>query len=168
MNGPFAVPSEACAKALAELEADPLDLTPGTAAHVQACLACSEARVAWLAQAEESAAQAPAGYFQWLPGRILAKLPGTPRRARPHLALWALAAGLLAAVGVGGFLAGRANRTPMVEATLVPPAPAPDTRETLPDTPFQEGEEDFALLPNLSPEETRRLMERVSSPSNQP
>ncbi len=168
MSGPFAVPTEACAKALAEIEANPLDLTPGTATHVLVCPACSETRVAWLAQAEESAAQAPAGYFQWLPGRILAKLPGTPRRARPHLALWALAAGLLAAVGVGGFLAGRANRAPMVEATLVPLAPAPDIRETLPDTPFQEGDEDLALLPNLSPEEAQRLMERVSSPGDQP
>jgi len=168
MSGPFTVLPEACARALAEIEADPLALTPQAAAHLETCPACSEARVAWLAQAEEPAAQAPAGYFQRLPGRILAKLPGTPRRARPHLVLWALAAGLLAAVGVGGFLAGRANRTPLVEATLAPAAQAQDSRETLPDTPFQEGEEDYAQLPNLSPEEARRLIERVNSQSYQP
>ena len=63
------------------------------------------------------------------------------------------------AVGTGGFWAGRANRTPMVEAALVPVSL--DSHETLPDTPFQEGEEDYAQLPNLSPEQARKVIERV-------
>ena len=160
MSGPFTVLPEACARALAEIEADPLALTPQAAAHLETCPACSEARVAWLAQEEDAPALAPAGYFERLPDRILAKLPAPPRRApHRHLTLWALAAGLLAAVGVGGYLAGRANRAPMVEATLT--APAAELPQTLPDTPFQEGEDDYAQLPDLSPEEAHRLIERV-------
>jgi predicted anti-sigma-YlaC factor YlaD len=159
--------SETCALTLAEIEARPLDLSAAAEAHLGACPACSEARVAWLAL-EEASAQAPAGYFDRLPDRILAKLPATPRRLRPrHLVLWALAAGLLAAVGTGGFLAGRANRAPMVEATLA--EPAAETRETLPDVPFQEGgEDDYAQLPDLSPEEAHRILERVRTPQPRP
>ena len=151
---------EACRQALAEIEADPLGLSPSAEAHVRACLACAEARVAWLAQEEVAAAQAPPGYFEHLPARILSKLPTTRRLRRPHLAIWALAATLLAAVGVGGYLAGRANRAPLVEATLA--QPVQETHETLPDTPFQEGDEDYAQLPNLSPEQTRMVIQRVS------
>jgi hypothetical protein len=156
---------EACLQALAKIEADPLELSGAAAAHVRACPACSEARVAWLAQ-EEASAQAPAGYFEQLPGRILSKLPAAPRRRRPYPVLWALAAGLLAAVGAGGFLAGRANRATMVEATLVQPAPEPHV--ALPDTPFLEGEEDYAQLPDLNPEQVHRFMERVRAQDNRP
>jgi hypothetical protein len=155
----------ACQSALAEIEADPLSLTPGTAAHVQACPACSEARIAWLAQ-EDTEALAPAGYFQSLPERVLSKLPAGPRRRRPHPALWAMAAALMLAVATGGFWAGRANRTPMVEATLVPVSL--DSHDTLPDTPFQDGEEDYAQLPNLSPEQARKVIERVRNQDNRP
>jgi hypothetical protein len=158
MTGHFLPVPEACVQALAEIEADPLALSPAAEAHVRTCVACAETRVAWLAQ-EETVVQAPAGYFDQLPDRILTKLPCGPRRRRPHLALWAMAAALLLTVGAGGFLAGRANRTPMVEATLVQPSPEP--RETMPDTPFREAEDDYAQLPNLSPEEARRLVEQV-------
>jgi hypothetical protein len=156
---------EACQRALAEIEADPLELTAATAAHVAKCPACSETRIAWLAQ-EDAEAVAPAGYFERLPGRILSKLPAGPRRRRPHLALWGLAAALLLAVATGGFWVGRANRTPMVEATLTPPAV--ETRDALPDTPFLEGEEDYAQLPNLSPEQAQMVIERVSSQEDRP
>jgi hypothetical protein len=152
---------ESCAPVLAEIEDHPLDLSPAAEAHLRACPACAEARVAWLAQAEDAAALVPAGYFEQLPGRILAKLPAPRRRARQHyLALWGLAAGLLAAVGVGGYLAGRANRTPMVEATLAAPA-GEASHDALPDTPFQEGEDDYATLPDLTPEQAHQLVERV-------
>ena len=70
------------------------------------------------------------------------------------------------AVATGGFLAGRANRTPMVEATLVPYSL--DTRDTLPDIPFQEGEDDYAQLPNLSPEQARMVIERVRGQNTRP
>jgi len=148
----------ACLSTLAEIETDPLQLTAASAAHVRACTACAETRIAWLAQ-EESEALAPSGYFESLPERILSKLPAGPRRSRPHIALWGLAAAIMLAVATGGFWAGRANRTPMVEATLVPASL--DSHETLPDTPFQEGEEDYAQLPNLSPEQARKVIERV-------
>ena len=161
MNEGFPTVPDACARVLAEIEDHPLGLSPTAEAHLRSCPACAEARVAWLAQDEDGPALAPAGYFEQLPGRILAKLPAPPRRARRrHLALWGLAAGLLAAVGVGGYLAGRANRAPLVEATLAEPA-AETSHETLPDTPFQEGEDDYAQLPDLTPEEAHQLVERV-------
>jgi hypothetical protein len=156
---------EACLRAQAEIEQDPLELAGPTAEHVRTCPACSETRVAWLAQ-QEASAQAPAGYFEHLPGRILSKLPASPRRRRPYPVLWALAAALLAVVGAGGFLAGRANRAPTVEATLVQPVLEP--HDALPDTPFQEGEDDYAQLPNLSPEEANRFLERVRSRDHRP
>jgi hypothetical protein len=165
MTGPFPPIPEACARALADIEADPLTLSAATEAHVAVCPSCSETRIAWLAQ-EEAEALAPAGYFERLPDRILSKLPAGPRRRRPHLAIWAMAAGLLLAVGTGGFWVGRANRTPMVEATLT--LPAAETHDALPDTPFQEGEDDYAQLPNLSPEQAQMVIERVSSQDDRP
>jgi len=165
MKGQFSPLAETCRQALAEIEVDPLELTPVTAAHVRTCHACAETRVAWLAQ-EETQAQAPAGYFERLPDRILSKLPVRTRSRRPHFALWAMAAAVLLAVGVGGFWAGRANRAPMVEATLAPATV--ETHDTLPDTPFLEGEEDYVQLPNLSPEEAHALIERVRSQDSRP
>jgi hypothetical protein len=166
MQGNFPPVPEACQRALAEIEADPLRLTAAAEAHVRACPACSETRIAWLAL-EDAEALAPAGYFERLPDRILSKLPAGPRRRRPHLALWAMAAGLLLAVGTGGFWIGRANRTPMVEATLTP-LPAMDPHDALPDTPFQEGEDDYAQLPNLSAEQARMVIERVRNQDDRP
>jgi predicted anti-sigma-YlaC factor YlaD len=159
MKGQFPSIPEACQRALAEIEADPLRLSPTVEAHVDRCPSCSETRIAWLAQ-QETEAVAPAGYFERLPDRILSKLPAGPRRRKPHLAIWAMAAAALLAVATGGFWAGRANRTPMVEATLIPVAV--ETHDALPDTPFQEGEDDYAQLPNLSPEQARMVIERVS------
>ena len=171
MTGSFPPIPEACARTLAEIEADPLNLTAAAAAHVEACPACSETRIAWLAQ-EDTEAVAPAGYFERLPERILCKLPSGPLRRRPylarrsHYALWAMAAALLLAVATGSFWVGRANRTPMVEATLVPVSF--DSHETLPDTPFQEGEEEFAQLPNLSPEQAQKVIEQVRTQDDRP
>jgi predicted phosphoribosyltransferase len=54
----------------------------------------------------------------------------------------------------------------MVEATLV--QPAQEVPVTLPDTPFQEVEDDYAQLPNLSPEEAHRLIERVNNQTPRP
>jgi hypothetical protein len=178
MSGQFPPLPEACARTLARIEADPLDLPEEAAAHLATCPACAEARVAWLAQddaedlAEAAWTHAPAGYFERLPDRVLGKLPPV-RRTRPvllahrgHLALWALAATLLAAVAIGGFWAGRANRTPLVEATLVQP-PA-ETRETLPDAPFQEADDDYTHINELSPEQAHVLLERVRTPAQHP
>ncbi len=165
MKAAFPPIPEACLPALADIERDPLDLPAAAEAHVEHCRGCSETRIAWLAQ-QDAEAQAPAGYFDRLPDRVLSKLPSGPRRLRPHVALWALAAALLLAVGSGGFWAGKANRPPVEEATLAPVNV--DVQDPLPDTPFQEGEDDYAQLPNLTPEQAQQIIERVSSADDRP
>ena len=128
-----------CQKALVCIQADPLALPEAIEAHLKHCDACAEARVAWLAQEDNAAALAPAGYFDQLPSRILAKLPGRAPASRWHPLLWVSAAGLGLAVATGGFLLGLSRRPPMAEATLA--VPVQETYELLPDTPFQEAED---------------------------
>jgi hypothetical protein len=156
----------ACLEALAAIEADPLALPPAVEAHVASCVACAEARVAWLAMDEAPAAQAPAGYFDHLPGRILRKLPARPRRLGLQPFLWALAAGLLLTVGAGGFWLGRANRQPLVEATNA--LPAQDLPTALPESPFQEGDDVMAQVRTLSPEETKALLDTLDAKTTKP
>ncbi|BDU77209.1 hypothetical protein [Mesoterricola sediminis] len=159
-----------CLEALKAIEADPLALPPAAEAHVARCPACAEARVTWLAMEEAPGALAPAGYFDRLPGRVLRKLPATrPALQRPAL-LWALAAGLMAAMGTGGFLLGRANRQPVVEASINPAAvpAAQDLPATLPDAPFQEGDEEITQLHNLSAEEAKALIDKADAQGSQP
>ena len=156
---------EACERTLAAVEVDPLD--PGSEAelHMKTCTACSEARVIYLAQEETPQILVPAGYFDRLPGRVLGKLPNR----RPTLAhqarslYWAAAAALLMAVGAGAFWAGRANRTPLVEATL--PKPADTVEITVPDTPFHDRDEDAAQIQTLSPDEMKALLKRMDDPA---
>jgi hypothetical protein len=157
---------EACASALEALQADPL--SPGAPAevHLQSCLPCSEARVAYLAQEVAPAVLAPAGYFERLPDRVLRKLPGRPslqHRVRPFT--WAAAAVLLMAVGAGAFWAGRANRTPLVEAALPHATELAVTTAGAADIPFQDREEDAAQLQVLTPEEMTALLKRLDPPS---
>ncbi|BDU73361.1 hypothetical protein [Mesoterricola silvestris] len=146
-----------CLEALAAIEADPLDLPAEVEAHVRGCSGCSEARVTWLALDDAPAALAPAGYFDQLPSRIVRKLPTRPRAGGGHGALWALAAGLLMAVGAGGFWLGRANRQPLVEATYTPAAA--ELPAALPETPFMEGEDEVAQLRKLTPEKADTVLE---------
>ncbi len=150
-----------CLEALAAIEVDPLDLPPGVEAHVKACAGCSEARVTWLAMQDAPTALAPAGYFEQLPARVLRKLPSRPRAAHRQPALWALAAGLLLAVGFGGFWLGRANRQPLVEATYTPQTV--ELPAALPETPFLEGEDEVALLRGLTPEKADTVLEGLES-----
>lgn len=149
----------ACQAALAALEQDPLTLSPETSAHLRACPACAEARVLWLAQEESAPALAPAGYFERLPGRISAKLPArtSPRSIRPWL--WAAAAVLLMAGLAGGFLAGRANRQPLVEASVQPGAlPHEDIREQ----PFREQDEVLVEAEGLTAEQLQSVVDKLS------
>jgi len=160
---------EACSRTVDAVQADPLVPGPEAEAHMQICRACSEARVAYLAQEEAPEALAPAGYFDRLPDRVLRKLPGRPslhRRMRPLS--WAAAAVLLTAVGVGAFWAGRANRTPYVEATLPRQPEITDTSLTVSDTPFHDREEDAAQLQALTPEEMKALLKRLDTPPSAP
>ncbi len=125
------------------------------------CRACSEARVAYLALEECPEVLAPTGYFERLPGRILGKLPARPRLyQRVSPLAWAAAAALLMAVGAGAFWAGRANRTPLVEATL--PRTPSEVQEVLPETPFLDQEDAVSQLTALSPQEAEAVLKTLS------
>lgn len=124
----------ACVPTMESVLVDPVDPGPEAEAHLKICRACSEVRVAYLAQEESPEALAPAGYFERLPERILRKLPARPRlhlRVGPFA--WGAAAALLMAVGAGAFWAGRANRTP----SWKPPCPGrpPKSRRSFPRPP---------------------------------
>ncbi len=147
-------------RAITALEVDPLHLPPEVEALVRQDPALAELRVQWLALEETSPAQAPAGYFQALPGRVLGKLPARPvKRHRVAPALWAAAAALMLTVGVGGFWVGKANRTPLVDARAQELEPAKE--EPLADAPFQENDDVMVQIQNMSPEEIQRLAEKV-------
>jgi predicted anti-sigma-YlaC factor YlaD len=168
MTQPLPIP-EACSRALDAVQADPLEPGAEVEAHMQICRACSEARVAYLAQEEFPEALAPAGYFDRLPGRVLRKLParsGLHRRMRPMA--WAAAAVTLMAVGAAAFWAGRANRTPYVEATFPRSPEITETTVTVSDTPFHDREEDAAQVQTLTPEEMKALLKRLDTPPSSP
>jgi hypothetical protein len=162
---------EACQTALAAIEQDPLDLPAEVHAHLHRCPACTEARVQWLALEETPHALAPAGYFDRLPERIQRKLPAKPGVLhRSHKLLWAAAAALLmTGVGIGGFWLGKANKTPLVEATL-PKMPA-SVREVAPENPFHE-DDLLSQLSELTPEQAEQVFRRLeaspSAPAEQP
>jgi hypothetical protein len=153
----------ACAALQEALLADPLNPGPEAEAHLRACAACAEARVVLLAQEEAPQALAPAGYFERLPARVLGKLPGRIRpRHQAHPLLWAAAAVVLAAVGSGAFWAGRANRAPLVEASVPSPGDASENTLLLGDTPFHDRDgEAAARVEALSPEELKALLKRL-------
>lgn len=159
---------DACTLTLAAIETDPLGPGPEAEAHLRACRSCQEARVVWLAQEEVPEVMAPAGYHQRLADRILRKLPvRTPLHRRVAPLTWAVAATLLMAVGAGAFWAGRANRTPLVEASL-PRATEGVETTTVSDTPFHDREEDAARIHALSAEEMQALLKQLDSPSPSP
>lgn len=164
MTQPLPAP-EACTRTLDAVLMDPLDPGPNAEVHMRSCRACSEARVAYLAQEEAPEALAPMGYFERLPERVLRKLPARPaihHRITPFT--WMAAAALLVAVGGGAFWAGQANRTPYVEA-----ARQPEVIETAePDTPFHDHEEDAAQVQTLDPEEMKALLKRLDAPQPSP
>ena len=155
----------ACRQALAAIELNPLDLEAESSTHLQHCAACAETRVQWLAQEHVAQALAPAGYFENLPARVLRKLPARPKPvlARPYL--WAAAAMLLGAATLGGFMAGRANRNPVVEAGL-PRTPAEIQEVNLPDAPFHEKEEVLTEMEQLSAEQVKALVDKLIAPAD--
>lgn len=152
---------EPCLAPLAAIVANPLEPGAEAEAHLKHCPACAEARIQFLAQEEVPEVLAPAGYFEHLPGRLVGKLPARPTlRLRLGTLAWAAAAALLMAVGAGAFLAGRANRTPYVEARQ------PEAIEVLPsDTPFHSREEDASQVQALTPEEMQALLRRLDPPA---
>lgn len=154
---------EACAAALAAMEADPLGLPGPALDHLRACPACAEARVLWLAAEEAPAALAPAGYFDRLPARVQRKLPAPRPALRPRGLLATAAAALILATAAGAFWAGKANRTPLVEAKAVL-----DARDTQVDAPFQEQDEILESLQTLSREEAAALLKTLKHPDPKP
>jgi hypothetical protein len=166
MTQPLLIP-DVCALAMEAVLVDPMDPGAGAEAHMKICRACSEARVAYLAQEDIPEALAPAGYFDRLPDRVLRKLPvrSSLHQRMPRMA-WAIAAALLMTVGAGAFWVGRANRTPLVEATLPRQPDLIETSTTAPDTPFHDREEDAAQLQTLTPDEMKALLKHLdASPS---
>ena len=158
-----------CSQSLEAILIDPLNPGAEVEAHMQICRACSETRVAYLAQEECPTILAPAGYFERLSDRVQRKLPARPvpfLRVRPLA--WAAAATVLMAVGAGAFWAGRANRTPFVEAALPRLPELLDTSTTASDTPFHDREEDAAQIQTLTPEEMKALLNRLDAPPSSP
>ncbi len=164
MTQPPPIP-ESCSLTMAAVLVDPLGPGADAEAHMRACRACSEARVAYLAQEDVPVALAPAGYFDRLPDRILRKLPvRRPLHHRVRPFTWAAAAAVLMAVGAGAFWAGRANRTPFVEASLPRQPEIPESSVPASDFPFHDGEEDAAQIQSLTPEEMKALVKHLEAP----
>lgn len=155
---------EACARALEAVEADPLEPGAEAEAHLKICAACSEARILLLAQEDEALPLAPAGYFEALSARITRKLPAARTQRRLPAWTWAAAAAVLMAVGVGGYLAGRATPAPPVlqpMAQQTQPADLPSQDRAL---PFHDRDEDMAELGGLSPSEMKDLVSTLNKP----
>lgn len=154
---------DACQATLAAIERDPLTLPGEALAHLRRCPACAEARVQWLALEEVPNALAPAGYFDHLPTRIQRKLPvraglmGRPRK----LLLAAAAALLMIGMGVGGFWLGKANKAPLVEATL--PRNPSEVQELIVDAPFQEDDDALSQFSTLSQEEAEAVLKQLEA-----
>lgn len=158
---------ELCARALAALEADALEPGAETEAHLRACPACAEARVMLLAQEDAPLPLVPAGYFETLPLRIGRKLPAPKIRRRLPSWLWAAAAAVLMAAGLGGYLAGRATPAPPVlqpVAQQVAPVESPAQDRAL---PFHDRDEDLAELGGLSPTEMKQLVSSLDAKGKQ-
>lgn len=167
MSEPLLSIPQACQQALAAIEQNPLELPPEIQHHLHTCAACSETRVLWLSQEEAPLPLVQGNYFQSLPDRILRKLPA-PRKLsrRAHPALWLAAAAALAAASLGGFLAGKINRTPLVEARL--PASTSENHEVLEEALGTDADESITQLSTLSPEETQTLLKRLDSQTPHP
>ncbi len=158
---------DSCQRALSAIEADPLHLPADVQRHVDGCPACAEARIQWLAQEDFPPALAPAGYFERLPERMLRKLPVRRSRGlRHHPWLWAAAAALALAIGLAGYMAGRIQQAPLVEAS-VDPALTTESAEVATDIPFGEEEDAMSQFSSLSPEEAEAVLLQLESATPQ-
>jgi hypothetical protein len=158
---------EICLQTMEQVQLDPLNLPDPALMHLRRCAACREARVHWLAQEDFPHALAPSDYFDHLPERILRKVPARPIR-RQHPILWIAAGVLAAAASVAGFMAGRANRAPMVEASLPAPSTSTEGREVLPVVPFHSDDDVLSQISTLTPEESADLAKRLGTKTQKP
>jgi hypothetical protein len=165
MNEEMTALPEPCARAMAALEADALEPGDEAEAHLRACAACAEARVLLLAQEDAPLPLAPAGYFEALPARIGRKLPAAkaPRRRLPSW-MWAAAAAVLMAAGLGGYLAGRATPAPAVLQPMAQQTGSPsDLAGQDRALPFHDRDEDLAEIGGLSPSEMKDLVSELDA-----
>lgn len=148
----------ACEAALKALESDALEPGAEAEAHLRTCAACREAQVMLLAQEDSPLPLVQAGYFERLPARVIGKL--LTRKPGFHPGAWwmAAAAVLTLAVGTGAFMAGRANRTPLVEAEIRPVEPPPQVA-----TPFHDAQDELGKLQNMKPEEVQDLLKQLQT-----
>ena len=157
-----AIPIE-CRDALRAIEGGPIDLDAETLGHISACRQCSEARVMWLALEDCDNAQAPAGYFEALPGRVLRKLPAQATRHLSKIPLLTTAATLLILAGTtGGYWFGRHDQTGpvLLEAVHTPR----DFQDIFADPTSFSSFELFSQIPDLTPEETKAMMTDLTKP----
>lgn len=158
MNAPMS-----CDAALEAIQRDPLETSPALREHLAHCPACAEARVLWLSLDEAPTVLAPRAYLDELTGRVMAKLPTPPTRRRRltrQLAWWSAASFLLVAGGIGGFLAGRAGRPPVEEASIQRTEPV-----NLPEAPFHDPDDAMGALPTMTAEESSTLLRHLERPS---
>ena len=148
----------ACETTLKALEIDALEPGVEAEAHLHGCAACREAQVMLLAQEEAPLPLVQAGYFERLPARGVGKLQAPKAAFRPGAWWMAAAAVLSVAVGTGAFMAGRANRTPLVQAEARPVEPTPHI-----EAPFTDSQDELGKLQNMKPEEVRDLLNQLQT-----
>ena len=162
---------EACARALAALETDPLEPGGEAEAHLRICGACAEARVMLLAQEDAPLPLVPAGYFEALPARVTRKLPAAKGPRRLPAWIWAAAAAILMAAGLGGYLAGRATPAPPVLQPMAQQTQPADITGQDRAMPFHDRDEDLAEVGGLSPSQMQELvstMDKSDAPAPKP
>jgi hypothetical protein len=163
-----AMPTE-CQDALWAIEGDPINVAPETLGHISACRMCSEARVLWLAQEDSARAQtdhqAPVGYFDHLPSRVLCKLPAQPARRHSRMPLLISAASFVALLGMVAFwdhLFWRQDKTaPAYFEAVNPPR---EFQDTFSDPTSFSSLELFSQISDLTPEETNAMMADLKKP----
>jgi anti-sigma-K factor RskA len=144
--------------AMKALESDALEPGAQAEAHLRACAACREAQVMLLAQEEAPLPLVQAGYFERLPARVIGKLQTRKVGLQPGAWWMAAAAVFTLAVGTGAFMAGRANRTPLVQAEVRPVEPIAPI-----EAPFTDSQDELGKLQNLKPEEVRDLLKQLQT-----
>ena len=151
-----------CQKTLLAVEKNPLDLPAYAQSHVSACRACSEARVFWLALEDFEPSEAPVGYFENLPARIMHKMPAPPANFRMRNTILASAASLLLMAAGGGYWFGRQDSLrPIVMEALMPPMEMQDFYQ---DPTSFSSIELYSQAPYLTQEEMDDLMNELKKP----
>jgi hypothetical protein len=89
---------------------------------------------------------------------VIGKLQTRKVGLQPGAWWMAAAAVFTLAVGTGAFMAGRANRTPLVQAEVRPVEPIAPI-----EAPFTDSQDELGKLQNLKPEEVRDLLKQLQT-----